>query len=206
MQVADIADSDKRVALITWRLLLDRLKSADDTMADNVLQLQSLADAQDELAFEPLDAKDFEAAIPRRILNLNRIVWSVINRGVECRRMSVQGLKAAPQYDGYLKYFAFCAEDGPKLTGDLGLCVHYSRWAGSDMTSVAETTPLWLRIWSGHSEMVNAVSRQGGVDYDWNPGDEHMWIPLRLPTGAEFDDVVVDVLKQLERVRNIVLP
>lgn len=206
MQVADIADSGKRVALTTWRLLLDRLKSADRAMADNVLQLRGLADAQDELAFEPLDAKDFEAAIARRILNLNRIVWSVINRGVDCRRMSVQGLKAAPQYDGYLKYFAFCAEDGTKLTGDLGLCVHYSRWAGSDTTSVAETTPLWLRIWSGHSEMIDAVRRQGDIDYGWNPGDDYMWIPVRLPTGVELDDVLADVVAQLERVRDIVLP
>ncbi|WP_419947249.1 hypothetical protein [Candidatus Poriferisodalis sp.] len=166
--------------MTTWRLLLDRLKSADQTMADNVLHLQASTDAQDELSFAPLQAEDFDAAIPQRILFLNRIVWSVINRGVNCCRMSVQDLKAAPQYDGYLKYFAFCAEDGTKLTGDLGLCVNYSRWARSDTTSVAETTLLWLRIWSGHSEMINAVSRQGGVDYDWNPGDDHMWIPLRL--------------------------
>lgn len=204
MPVADIAGSDKRVAMTTWRLLLDRLKSADETMADNVLQLRGLADAQDELSFAPLHAEDFDTAVPRQILSFNRIVWSVINRGVDCGRMSVEGLKAAPQYDGYLKRFAFRAEDG-KPTGDVGLCVNYSRWARSDMTSVAVTTPLWLRIWSGHSEMIDAVSRQGDVDYDWDPGDDHMWIPVRLPTGVELNDVVADVLEQLERVREIVL-
>lgn len=206
MQVADIANTSKRVALTTWRVLLDRLRSADETMADNILQLQGLADAQDESSFAPLRAEDFDTAIPRRILDFNRIVWSVINRGVECGWMSVRGLKAAPQYDGYLKYFAFCKKDGPKPSGDLGLCVNYSRWARPNTTSVAETTPLWLRIWSGRKKMINAISGQGVVDYDWKPGDDHMWIPLRLPTGVELNDVVADVLKQIKRVRCIVLP
>ena len=206
MKVATAYDKEKRnpsggsaehrIALMSWGTLLDHLESVDTSMVHNIRQLKSLANAEDDKAFAPLHAKDFNGAVPQRILDFNRVVDDVV-WGQDW--MTTKGLKAAPQPDGYLRYFKFRSKDGSRTTGDHALCVSCRQWAKRGIT------PLWLRFWRNRQQDIDAIRADGGVKHFWSPG-KHMWIPLRLPTGVEYADVLEDVVAQVERVRDIVLP
>ena len=201
MKVANVSSTklgstEKRVALMSWGTLLDRLEPADTSMVHNIRQLKVLARAQDDVAFAPLHGEDFSAAIPRRILDFNRIVNDVV-WGQDW--METKGLKAAPQPDGFLRYFRFRSKDGDRMTGDHALCVSCEQWAKSRIT------PLWLRFWHDRKRDIDAVIRHDDIEHLWSPGN-HLWIPLRLQTGVEYADVLEDVIEQVERVRDVVLP
>lgn len=206
MKVATVCDKDgrnppggsaeHRVALMSWGTLLDHLELVDTPMVHNIQQLKVLAHAQDDVAFAPLRGEDFSAAVPQRILDFNRIVDDVV-WGQEW--METEGLKAAPQPDGYLRYFRFRSKNGDRTTGDHALCVSCRQWARSGIT------PLWLRFWRNRRQDIDAIRADGGVEHIWRPGN-HMWIPLRLQTGVEYADVLEDVVTKVERVRDIVLP
>ncbi|WP_428122085.1 hypothetical protein [Candidatus Poriferisodalis sp.] len=170
MKAANVDGTENVVALMTWGTLLDRLELADSSMVHNVRQLKVLAHAQDDVAFAPLHAEDFSATIPRRILEFNRIVDDVV-WGQSW--MVNEGLKAAPQYDGFLRFFRFCSQDGNRTTSDHALCVSCERWAKSGIT------PLWLRFWHNRQQDIDAIRHHSGVEHFWSPGN-HMWIPLRL--------------------------
>lgn len=113
--------------------------------------------------------------------------------------MTTKGLRATPQYDGYLRYFRFCTGADERLSSDIALYVSCNQWLKSG------TTPLWLRIWGGKDKEIEAIRHANPeIEHLWSAGD-HMWIPLRLQTGVEYDDVLDDVVAQVERVRDIVL-
>ncbi|WP_423917335.1 hypothetical protein [Candidatus Poriferisodalis sp.] len=200
IKVADVIDTQKRVALVSWSALLDHLKEADPSRAHDVQQLQGLTQAQGAAAFTPLHAEDFNQALPRRMLDYNRIVDDVVwAHGVCDGWMSVKGMKATPQYDGYLRFFQFRSEDGNRLSQAFALYASYDQWARSGIT------PMWLRLWHSRQEEIDTLRGQSDVEYEWTAGG-HLWIPLRLLTGVEYADVLEDVVAQVERVRDIVLP
>ncbi len=191
--------AEHRVALMSWGTLLDHLESADASMVHNIRQLKSLAKAEDDKAFAPLRAEDFNPSVPRRHLDFCRIVDDVVNIGEHDGWISVKGYMATAQRDGYLRYFQFCSEGGGPNTGETALYFSAQRWVKSG------TTPIWLRFRRHRQQEIGAIKAHGGVEYIWSPGS-HMWIPLRLRTGVEYSDVLQDVIEQVERVREIVLP
>lgn len=206
VEVAEVADTGPepgcppqprwRVALTSWHALLNRLESADSSMAANIRQLRSLASAEDDKAFAPLHADEFDPAIPRRHLDFCRIVDDVVDTGEHDLWISLKGMRAAAQRDGYLRYFQFRSSNGNRTSRDIALYFSASRWAKSG------ATPIWLHCW--HKPEQEALGRQTGIEYEKDPGGPG-WIPLRLLMGVEYSDVLADVLAQVKRVRDIVL-
>ena len=189
----------KRAALVSWGDLLRHLEAADPSMAPDIRQLQGLARAQDDVAFAPLHAEDLGATVPRRLLDFNRIVNDVVGaRGVHECWMSTEGLKAAPQSDGHLRYFRFVDEVTGRMSTDLALCISYEQWAKSG------DTPLWLRIWHDKQVEIDAIRRSYTGTTRWSPGN-HMWIPLQLRTGVEYHDVLDLVVAELKKIGKIIL-
>ena len=197
IRVVDVVDTAKRVALMSWNDLLDGLEHVDPQMDANLQQLRGLAQSQDEIALAPLHAEDLNAVIPRRIMGFNQLVDGVVRRAAQKGWMTTKGLRAAPQRNGFLRFFRFVNRD--RVSTDLALCVSYEQWARSG------ETPLWLRIWPDRKDEINAVRRASAEPVGWRPGDT-MWIPIQLKTGAEHADVLEDVVAQVKRVRDIVLP
>lgn len=185
-----------RVALTSWYALLNRLESADSSMVANIRQLRSLANAQDDKAFAPLHADDFNPAIPRRHLDFCRLLDDVIGRGWSEDWISVEGLRATAQRDGYVRFFQFCAEEGKCKSSAIALYFSADRWMRSG------TTPIWLRCW--HEPEQIALARQTQVEYEKDPGGP-VWVSLRLLTGVEYPDVLADVVAQVKRIREVLI-
>ena len=135
---------DKRLMLVSWPLILDRLADAvprDSLLAEDIRQLRGLAQREDEEAFRPIKTVELSPSVPRRLQWLNRLIDDLVDgHGSPEGWMSTENLKATPQRDGYGRYFRFRTDHGEVVSGDLFLCVNFRLWAASG------DTPLWLRI------------------------------------------------------------
>ena len=190
MKVAAFEDASscKRVALMNWATLLDRLETADTSTVSDVRQLKALARVQDDVTFSPLHAEDLSTTIPRRMLDYNRIVNDVVDaHGVREGWMTTKGMKATPQSDGHLRYFGIVTQAGGHDEPDLGLaiCISFARWERWG-------TPLWLRIWDGQPinlGELHEVLKSRGMSPVWQQG-AWLWVPITLKTGADYGDVL----------------
>ena len=144
MRRARIAGSDKRLMLVSWTLLLDRLAAAvpsDSLVAADIRQLRGLAQREGDEAFQPIKTAEFSPSVPRRLQWLNHLIDDVVDsRGRQEGWLSVRGFRATAQRDGYGRYFRFRTDLGEVIPGVLFLCVNYRLWATSG------DTPLWLWI------------------------------------------------------------
>ena len=201
MRRARVAKSDKRLMLVSWTLLLGRLAAAvppDSLVASDIQQLQGLARREDDAAFLPISMQELGPSLARRVRWLNRLVDDVVDgHGVKQGWMSVSGLRATPQRDGYGRYFRIRNNLGDVIKGDLFLCVNFGRWATSG------DTPLWL--WISSNLSVNApqlrVDVPSVVEYGSNgPYDA----PIYLTAGVEYERVLADVVRQIKDIAKVV--
>ena len=196
---ARIAGSDKRLMLVSWTLLLDRLAAAvpsDSVVASDIQQLQGLCRLEDDKAFQPINAEELGPSLARRVRWLNKLIDDIVSRGVEDGWMSTKGLKATPQRDGYGRYFRFRSASGTVNHGDLFLCMNFQLWA------TRGDTPLWLRI-SG-SVPVDAGRLQHRVPSMVDYGNQVYNVPIHLTTGVEYQRVLADVVYQIRGIGEMV--
>ena len=95
MRRATIAESDKRLMLVSWTLLLDRLAASvpsDSPIASDIQQLRGLAQREDNEAFLPINMDELGPSLARRVQWLNRLIDDVVDgHGVREGWMSVRG-------------------------------------------------------------------------------------------------------------------
>ena len=193
---AHVAGSDKRLMLVSWNLLLDRMASAvpnDSPVASDIQQLRGLARREDEDAFQPMRPEEFGLALPRRVRWLNHLVDDVVNaHGVPEGWMTTRRLLATPQREGYGRYFRFT-----DVPGSLFLCVNFYLWATSG------DTPLWLWISGDVPVNVERLRERAPslIEYEgWGTYD----VPIHLKTGVEYDTVLDDVVSQVKAISNTI--
>ncbi len=196
MRKARVVDSDKRLMLVSWDFLMDRLAAAvpaDSLVASDIRQLRGLARREDNDAFLPINTEELGPSLARRIQWLNQLIDDVVDgHGVRQGWMSTKGLRATAQRDGYGRYFRFTG-----VTGDLFLCVNFGRWATSG------DTPLWL--WIDHTVPVVAAQLRGKVPSVVEYGSNGPYnVPLYLPVGVEYDRVLADVVRQVREIEEVV--
>ena len=189
---------DKRLMLVSWPLLLDRLAAAvppDSLVASDIRQLRGLAQREDEEAFQPINVAEFSPSVPRRLQWLNRLIDDVVDsRGCQEGWMSVRGLRATPQRDGYGRYLRFRTDMGEELPGTLFLCVNYRLWATSG------DTPLWLSI-GGDVPITSAQLRDKlPLLFELEGSSGPFDVPIYLTLGAEYGRVLDDAVRQVKAI------
>lgn len=199
MRKARIAGSDKRLMLVSWTLLLDRLAAevpSDSVVASDIQQLRGLCQQEDDEAFQPINAEELSPSLARRVQWLNKLIDDVVKaHGVQDGWMSVKGLKATPQRDGYGRYFRFRSDSGDVTPGDLFLCVNFRLWA------TRGDTPLWL--WIDKSVPVNADRLRYSVSSLVGTGNNR-YVPIFLTAGVEYEHVLSDIVCQIRKIRAII--
>jgi len=191
---AMIDGTNKQLALLSWALVLDRLALAvrDQQLAAEIGQLRGLAVREDEAAFWPLHSEDTAATFPRRLQGYYRLVDHVVDaRGVPGGWMSTRGARATATRNFYGRYFRF-----PGIAGFLFLCVHLRLWGRRG------ETPIWLAIGR------NVPVPPGALTGDRSPSrdDTHpayRFVPIRLRTGVEYEDVLADVVSQVSEIHDL---
>ena len=193
----------KRLMLISWRRLLDRLEAAGDSqLRSEIQQLRGLADRVDASEFLPLRPEEFAPEIPRRLVSLRRLVDQATKRAVEMKFADISGLRVAPQAYGYGRYL--------RLRGG-------GAWFGIDSDLWARgsypDTPLWLRFseWGQddaqwpktHSALETLMLKDPPECFE---EDGQMLVPVPLPTGIEYCEVREEVVGRLRRIADLFNP
>ena len=193
---------DKRLLLVSWALLLDRMAAAalpDSLIASDIRQLRGLAQREDDEAFQPIKTAELSPSVPRRLRWLNRIIDAVVDRrGCQEGWMSVEGLRATPQRSGYGRYFRFKTALGDVVPGTLFLCVHFRLWATSG------DTPVWLRIYSDVPISPAHLREEVPSLVDYGGSRDHYDVPIYLTPGVEYGRVLDDVVRQVKVIWGMV--
>ena len=200
MRRAGVEDSDKRVMLVSWDLLLERLAdvvSADSQVASDVQQLRGFVDEQDLDAFQPIQTEELSPSLARRLRWINQLIDDVLAQGVEQGWMSVDGLRATPQRAGYGRYVRFVDDSGVRAQNGSFLCVNFDYWA------TKRDTPLWL--WMGSKTERDLQLRDSNHSLVVFEDVDGLYTPVDLKVGVEYHRVLDDVVDQLRRIAEIVV-
>ena len=190
------ADSKLHLMIISWAGLLDLMaaKAGDAAVLEDIRQLRGLAQRQDNEAFLPLHSENLNPDIGRRYRGYCRLVDAAVDaRGVPEKWIDITRLAATSQRWGYGRYLRFSDVETTFWFG-----INHYVWAKR------EDTPLWLGLYYDNWNKVNmdAVGRE--LDAQVVEADWFRWVPIRLRTGVEYDDVLDDVTAQLRRIGAIV--
>lgn len=192
---ARIASSDKRLLLVSWDLLLRRMAAAvpgDSPTASDVRQLRGLARRQDDEAFQPIHTEELAPSLPRRIRQMNQLIDGVIDNRREELGITTDGLRSAPQREGYGRYFGFM-----DVEGEFFLWVNFRLWATTG------NTPLWLWISKTKTARVDVEKLRS----EFPRMQQDRWayeVPIDLKTGEEYQAVLDDVVFQIEKIKDVV--
>ena len=183
----------------SWRHVLDSLERAapgDDQRRD-VLQLRELAKFGESDGFPPLRGDEVsDVSIPRRTINYFNLVRPIVSELQSRGFARTSGLR--PQADWYDtgRYFSALEKFG------LWLGVAFKPWRQTGIS------PLWLRLHPPRSES-HDYSQLGEHYYrleehfeDVQSNNNAKYLPLRLRTGVERDDVIRDAADQVQDIVN----
>lgn len=188
----------KRLMLTSWRALLDSLLAhaaieGDRSVEADIAQLLALCQREDTEAFLPLRTYELGPAIPRRLLQLNRLIDDATEGAVSEGIARTAGLNRAPRPSGYGRYLRL---------GSLRANIWAGAWFGIDqeLWSEQRETPLWLTFydqnWESVLKLVELRRRLG--EETW-AGTERS-VPIHLPFGVEREAVLTGVVDTLRRI------
>ena len=177
-------DTEKRVVMVSWEMLLDRLEAAvlDFGVKSDIHQLRGLVQQQNELAFPPLhpdaSAHDFEV----RNEHFRGMIRDAVGRGRREGWLSTRGLTWGRTKSYHRRYFSIV--DASPIW--LGIGVEYQE-------DLFERTPIWVsvpqRFWPDGAKHEGMVQ---GRDY-WK-------LPIQLKSDAVGDDVLSYIVAQLKGI------
>lgn len=201
---ADVGGA-KRLVFTSWAGLLTRMATrasvALDTDAElDIRQLRGLADRMDEDAFLPLRSEELAHEFARRLLDFQRLFedarQSAADRGI-ARPVRQEG--SSGTFRGQRVRIA-----GARAW----FGIRYDLWARR------RTTPLWLRFfeWEDDPDPVDvpfSEARRSLAPLTTSdpPGlfedGADLLVPIMLPTGVEYDDVLESILQRLAEIASL---
>src|SRR4029077_20977492 len=130
--------SSHLLALSSWRTLLSHLQVALNAEGDvaalsDIAQLQGLCNRMDDEAFLPVRSEELSAAVPSRLIQLNRVLDEVVDRAVRENLAVISGFRAQGGAGWYFRNM---------LLSGCGcvLEVNSEHWAKR------RSTPIWLSV------------------------------------------------------------
>lgn len=186
---------NRTLAITCWDRILEWLEYAaeqDSINKQNILQLRGLTEQMNTDEFLPLREDEVtNVGVARRLINYSQLIEEIVNHLIADGIASKKGLKATHGYTTAGRYL--------KLHKRFGL------WLGVDLEAWRDwgITPMWLKQHTGGSF---AGVRGKTADQNVSLFDEAqankgvLYIPIRLKTGVERDDVIEDAVQQMRSI------
>ena len=190
-------NENRTLMMICWSNLLNTLlqpaHSKSDVVSADISQLISLCNRIEGEAFQPFSPEELTSNhMARRNRDLCDLVDAITERLIERGELSVKGMKATPQRNGYRRYVRF-GGDTSKVGGSISL--DYDAWA------TKETSPLWLEPWKECSYLravFEQVALSDGVVVA-ERGNTFM-LPLSVKPKLEFAKIVEHAAERVSKV------
>lgn len=186
------------VLLSSWRSILGIIRGRFDADshregANDLDQLMSLADMQDDKAILPLHAEELSnLQIARRQVDFANLAISISEKALQRPGVTGEGLRKTPTIYGYGRYLW--------LGGICGWLAYAADW-----WSLFGRGPMWL-IFSAGIDGRAAIVRQALASWETQfpprlyVKDGQVGIPLLLRQGVEMERVIEDAVNQVEEV------
>ena len=182
-------EGGRHLMLTSWRALLGAMAASVgyDPIGEDIRQLRGLCEREDTEAFLPLRADELSPEIPRRLLDLGRLVDRAVERLIEegfanKKRANKKRLQAGVT----ASYFGTYLHLGSKAKGV---------WAGAWFGVVykwwrEEGHPLWIEfdVWDD-TMPATEIEKRLGYQLRW----------IDIPVGKEYDDVLDSVVNDLRK-------
>ena len=186
VRAATVHGSDKRLMLLSWMELLDRMLTAaeSEVVRSDILQLSGLTHrivtgVRPELTSDAL-ASDFE----ERDKFFRDFIGDAVAAGVQERLLRIDNLKTGDPRRYYRRYFRFSEKSAPFV----GLGVEYTK-------DLYERTPFWL--YSRTEDWKNLNLPPETVK---SPSGKRCKTPISLRPDATYAEGVAEVLEQLREL------
>ena len=194
IKCALVDEGTRFLVLVSWRALLDRMlsfaMSSGDSIKADIRQLHTLCEQQDQEAFLPLKPHELAPEIPRRMLQFNRLVDDAVELARERDIVNTDRLKRKRRaLHGYGRYLRLGSKEADVWGGGVvsGSITRSGPGAGKRPFGSAST------IGDGVITVDELRDRLGNDIWANTPDS----IPFHLPTGVEYDKVLVDVVERL---------
>lgn len=189
---------DRQVlALVSWRALLSRLRAGardarEEALCGDIDQLIGLCDLMDSEAFLPLRSEELTDYTARRIVQFNELIDELTAALAEKGLASRSGRAAGSR--GTWSYHLVAHGYGLKLYCNAPLWARYGQ------------SPIWVRVTDSErwyllqeiTDYLQSVLPEIKVVHSEEEGGS--LVPIHLPTGVEWDEVVRAAMAQLHRV------
>ena len=201
--IIDDQDTDRYLMIVSWRQLLKEIeqKTGDNfDFQSDVYQLRRLTERMDTQAFLPITDQELELGpkFARRNRDFINLIIGATNQAESAGWLSTEGLAPVTRLDGgYGRYVA--------LSGvtNLWLGVNYDLWA----TTGESPMWLWVSAPSSRNFILDKIERKLRVmvqQYAEDSWGVKGWIPIRLESGKEFDEVKDSLVSQLKAISDVI--
>ena len=175
----------------------------------DIQQLQGLCDQMDAEAFLPLRPDELSPEFPKRILDLNRLIYDAVERAEfvtayqkSAWRDEPGGNSGASGNIATGRYIGIGEDLGHgDRTGSVWFGISFKHWARH------RKTPLWLLLmYDSPREVPPTLKELERTDppeliYE---NAQAMWISIDLPTDVEYDEVLDAVVERLRFVAELI--
>ena len=193
--MAQLQMGTRTMCITSWRHVLDVLKqiSPNDDVKCDVLQLGGLVGVNDTDGFAPLCGEEFkQVSMPTRIIDYCKLVQPIIEE-LKSRRVVRDDIRSTHDWGGIGRHFYFYLFD----ESEFGLGVVLEPWGNTGIT------PLWLEVYPRSSKLGKDYHRLEVSFEDVQKGEDskgypRKYIPIRLRTGADRDEVIQDAADQVQ--------
>lgn len=190
----------KTVMVVSWKTVLTglwdiaRMEGLESAKHD-ITQLQGLVNSVNMGAFLPIQAHETNnQVIPNRLINYIDLIPPVITKLKEANIANTDGLAWGFRFYQTGHFLSIHANQ--KFPAWLG--IHHQRWRDKGIS------PLWCRI-KGHGLNVTHFETVPELFTVAFMHGENVWIPIRLKTGVERDEVIENVVEQFKHIVDKVL-
>jgi hypothetical protein len=189
------------MALTSWTLLLNQLRSAvethgDSSLAADVRQLIGLAAKMDVSGFIPFSVADLTAPTARQVLQYCEVVNALVEDILREPIASKKGLKASAG-QGWYGHYLWLRGHGCQLSFNAPMWAEYGQ------------SPLWLRVASPNWKYSDVVERSlaerlgnSNCVVFQDGYRDGVWTHLRIPEGCELDAIVGHLRLRLMDIAN----
>ena len=197
------AGKNRHLLLTSWRHLLCSMKAKaneETSVMCDIQQLQGLCKRMDSEEFLPLRPDELNSELPKRILDLNRLIDDAIERAEFVTAYQKSTWRDSPgENSGPSGNIAAGRSIGiGGKTGGVSFVISFKHWIKHP------ARPLWLLLIYNSPQDVPPLLKklkQPELIYE---NAQRMWIPIDLPTCVEYDEVLDAVVEQLRCVAALI--
>ena len=190
--------ANSKLLMVSWSSLLNSLlqpsQRSGSKITNDILQLISLCNRIEGETFKPFSSEELTSIqLGRRHRDLCNIVDAITEKLVAEGGVSLKGLRATPQRDGYVRYFRF-GDNTSEVGGYISL--DYSTWMEN------EISPIWLGTWGQSKELLREIIKQVAVADRLATSAE--MLPFEVGIGQEFSEIVDCAVVRIKKVQELI--